>query len=688
MANHPLTFVTLGGSITTGYAAPTPATGGWAALVAQGLKELVTQEVVHRNRGVSGTDSASAAVRVAAHADGADLVVLEFAVNDQWLDPTVRRQAYEGVVRQLLGLASRPRVLCLFLSEQEGPHKGQAAEQRLIAEHYGLPWVEAASSLGDPCWNDGDPIHPNAAGHRAIADAVLGALVSVLEAPSPAPANPRAIRDPLYSSDWQYARALGAPDRVPRSSRGWTVGSDVHHEWSLHGGAPSGWSTVADDAELVVTTKAKVVGVLYSESDGYRNLEARVDDGEWVTLAGHQESRKGYLGWAYRLVGRGLTGDHTLTIRTKADEWAHSGRPAHVVAVVEAGVNDEGLTLGDPATALADLTAGAPGTLPLVWTGRFDPAALPGARFGWQLTRLSGRFTGPTLGLAFSSLVDRNEVDVWVDGRSRLVDLNADSLPGVRLDGLGDGEHRLEVVKRSEGIFGSVVLDRLALAPGGRWLEAPARPPVRLEIYGDSITAGACNEDLAIDQYDHLARHDPQVGYAAIAARRLGVEVVNLAVSGTGLTCSWNPILMADVFDRVWPDPAAPVAAVDRDPQIVVVNLGQNDYGFPQSQGRSLSPDYGDRLVALVRGLRRRYPGAFLVGTLGGMTAVTESDDLRRQWKSAWDTVRRDDPRVRETFFRNATANHPRVDVHALLAEELTAFLAQEVLPHLETPPY
>jgi lysophospholipase L1-like esterase len=298
---------------------------------------------------------------------------------------------------------------------------------------------------------------------------------------------------------------------------------------------------------------------------------------------------------------------------------------------------------------------------------------------------LSGRFTGPTLGLAFSSVVERNEFDVWVDGRSRLVHLNADSPRGIRLDGLGEGDHRLEIVKRSEGLFGSAVLDHLALAPGGRWLDAPARPRWRLEIYGDSITAGACNEDLATDQYDHLARHDPQVGYAAVAARRLGAELVNLAVSGTGLTCSWNPILLADVFDRTSPDPSAPAVAADRQPHVVVVNLGQNDYGFPNSQGRPMSPDYGDRLVALVRALRSRYPGTFIVGALGGMTAVQESEDLRRQWAQAWSTF--DDPRVRSFVFQAATANHPRVDVHALLAEELTAFLAQEVLPHLETSP-
>lgn len=324
--------------------------------------------------------------------------------------------------------------------------------------------------------------------------------------------------------------------------------------------------------------------------------------------------------------------------------------------------------------------------LPLVWTGRFDPRAFPFARFGWQLTQLTGRFTGPSLLLRFDDVVDRNLFRVSVDGRDRVLVMNADSPRSVSFTDLGEGEHRLEIVKRSEGYFGSATLAGVSLAPGERWLSAPTPPRRRLEFYGDSITAGACNQDGEVDQYDNLMTHNPELSYGAIAARRLGAEVVSLAVSGIGLTCSWNPLLVHDVWDRVAPDPAAPEAPVDRVPDVVVINLGQNDYGFPHSQGRGLDPTYGQRLRDLVHRLRQRYPESWIVGALGGMTGWKECEPLRRHWTEAWADLGASDPKTRSFFFQAASAAHPRVDVHALLAEELVTYLTQEVWPHLETP--
>jgi lysophospholipase L1-like esterase len=675
MESRSFRFVAVGGSITTGYAAD-PVRGGWAALVAQALAPRFAGGVAFVNRGVSGTDSVAAAARISAHADGADLVVLEFAVNDQWLDPSLRRQAYEGCLRQVLVLPSRPRVLCLFLAEEGGTSVHR--EQSVIADHYGVPWLDAGLVPGADGWNPGDPIHPNGVGHARIAEAVLAALVPVLEAPTPAPGSPRDLRDPLYSSDWQYVRLWDHRNAV--ASGGWQPGSDVHGEWAVHGGEPSGWH-VADDAVLTLRVTGKVIGVLYSESEHYRDLEAWVDDGPPVILEARVASRQGYLGWAYRALARDLTGEHVVRIRL-ASEGRGTGRPAHVVAIVAAGVADSGRGF----EALATHTD-APGDLALTWTGRFDPAALPGAKFGWQLTRLSGRFTGPKLSLWFSEVTDRNYFEVVVDGRSRLLELLATSPRSVTIaDDLGDGDHRLEIVKRSEGLFGSATLAGLGLAPGERWLEPGPRPARRLEFYGDSITAGACNEDIGADQYDTLATHDPNLSYGAIAARRLGAEIVNLGVSGTGLTCSWNPILMPDVWDRAAPAIEAPRIAPDRNPDVVVVNLGQNDFGFAQSQGRPFDPDYGPRLRALVLGLRARYPGAWIVGALGGMTGWRECEPLRRLWTETFNGLGAADGRVLSFFFEAASSAHPRVDVHALLAQQLSSYLTREVWPHLETP--
>ena len=60
-AGQPVTLATLGGSITTGYAANPPREHGWAAQVAVKLGQRGPVRLV--NAGVSGTDSAAAVLQ-------------------------------------------------------------------------------------------------------------------------------------------------------------------------------------------------------------------------------------------------------------------------------------------------------------------------------------------------------------------------------------------------------------------------------------------------------------------------------------------------------------------------------------------------------------------------------------------------------------------------------------------------
>ena len=88
-----------------------PRERGWAALLAKSLGPQV--KLV--NAGVSGTDSAAAVHRVQAQVLDAepDLVITEFGVNDEWLDPAVRGSSYEALLRRLLAAKRPPAVVVL-----------------------------------------------------------------------------------------------------------------------------------------------------------------------------------------------------------------------------------------------------------------------------------------------------------------------------------------------------------------------------------------------------------------------------------------------------------------------------------------------------------------------------------------------------------------------------------------------
>jgi lysophospholipase L1-like esterase len=700
----------IGGSITTGYAAPDPSREGWFALAGEWWKEKAASRGAKaelRNRGLCGTDSLWANFRIDEQAKGADFVFMEFAMNDQWLDPAVRRPSYEACLRRLLSAQKPPAVLALFLNEKADRSKGQAREQEILTRYYGLPavdfgkWQDERIGAGGGSWDDlfdgAETIHPNAAGHRAIAECLVEFLEQAWkasereaaeQAESGRPANGR-LAEALYVSDFCFTELWDSGNAQVLDSRGWSVGGDAHGEWQAHGGCPNGWRCATEGAVLELKVKGRVIGVLYSESDAYRDLEAWVDDEPPVSLPCRVEYRKGYLGWASRIVARALPeGEHVLRLRLKNDASAGSGRSACLVAAFAAGaVPEPRLEMASDSSPLKYESVSVRDPR-LRYTGRFAPAAAgEPLTLCWQGSSLECEFEGRGIAFGFESRWGRNWMNADIDGLTRIFEVPEGK--SIRWDSgrLGAGRHRVRLFKRSEGHFGALSLVSVELE--GRLLGLPPRPPLRLEFYGDSITAGACNLDACIDQYDTLAPHDNAQSYPAVAARELGAEYVGIAVSGTGITCSWNPIILGEVCDLSQPVMGAPRGDFSKGapgggpPDIVLINLGQNDFGLPDSRGEPLSREFAARYVEFARRLRKLHPECWIVCTIGGMSAYRDSADLREGFLRATEELKSSDGRLSTFVFKAFTANHPRVDTHALLARELCEYLDDEVLPRI-----
>lgn len=686
-AGEPVTLATLGGSITTGYAAKPPRDKGWAALLAKSLGSKV--KLV--NAGLSGTDSAAAVQRLQAQVldPAPDLVVVEFGVNDQWLDPAVRGSSYEALLRRLLTATKPPAVVVLGLTQQDNQPRDATDIQLKLAAHYGLTaldfgaWMQARVAAGTDRWDAlyDEPVHPNGTGHQRIAQALadtLRAAASGQPVTTPLPAA-------LHGRAHEFTRLLMNDTLKPYQNSGFQRGGAVHPEWP---GQQPGWVATADDAEARFLVWGSEVAAFHAESDSYRNLEARVDDGPWVALRGHVPERKGYLGWHYTVVGRDLEPTaHLLQVRVKRDEWAGSGRPASLLAIMSAGILPPSLRTSafvqqPPSNRMGLIPAADPR---MRWTGRIGPGPLHDARLlAWSGSELRARFTGRELALEFSSTHwGTSHFTVEIDGRVLPLAVPGNGWTVWRLrEPLADGEHTLRLVKRTEASMAEVAFHGLRLAEGGRLLDPPPARPLKLEFYGDSITAGACNGDVDADQYDDLYHHDGTRAYGALTAARLGADYVGIAVSGIGVTATWNELLMPQLWDRYAPRLDAGVAPPDaRAPDVVLVNLGQNDHGFPASKGQRIAADFAPRYLAFVRGLRARYPQAKLVLLAGGMTAWKEEPAIPRALQQAVATLRGEgDARVWTTTFQAFAYAHPRIDVHAQMADELTRFLQTEVL--------
>jgi len=322
------------------------------------------------------------------------------------------------------------------------------------------------------------------------------------------------------------------------------------------------------------------------------------------------------------------------------------------------------------------------------YEGRFDFGD-PGAPVViWQASRITIDFDGVAAALLFADARDQSFFNAEIDGHTTIVELvAARPAVGATFANLGAGRHRLSLFKRSEASAGTVRFLGIELPPGGRaW--APAQPAYKLAMLfvGDSITAGACSEDGASDQWVDRRTHNNAVSYGAFTSAAFSADYHNYAISGMGVSTGWTSIKAGEFWDRVYPDAKSPRANLLRwIPNVVFVNLGENDDSFTRAHQQPFPAGYTDGYVALIGAIRGAYPSARIVLLRGGMFGGSQSAPLIRSWEAAVSRLEATDPLVSHFAFRHWTSNHPRASDHRAMADELVAWLrAQDFMrPYL-----
>ena len=315
----------IGGSITTGFSASPVSSKCWAGLTGQWLKTLAAEngaDLTFYNRGVSGTDSAFGIARLESHILSLkpDLVIVEYAMNDQWLDAKVRKRTYETIIRRILS-DSDTAVLALFVNEKNPPYNSNQAEQEKICKYYDVPYVSWKNCLfaDNPTasfkdyFNGEENVHPNNAGHAKIAEYMISELESVWEKVASGEAGTgnksvainRNLPEPMTDRAFESAKYYHSDNIEALDNSGWKKGSPVHPEWVSHGDAHKGWETNVAGAEMTFEVTGSCVGITYCESDQFRDALAWVEreDGslsQKVPLLCYSSYRNGYYGWAFK----------------------------------------------------------------------------------------------------------------------------------------------------------------------------------------------------------------------------------------------------------------------------------------------------------------------------------------------------------------------------------------------------
>lgn len=343
-------------------------------------------------------------------------------------------------------------------------------------------------------------------------------------------------------------------------------------------------------------------------------------------------------------------------------------------------VNEKLIKAGDPA---------------LQYMGRIDWDDPENPVWIYACTCVRTRFTGSFVRAEITNYRGcwDNYVGVIIDGVQSKI-LLAES--GRRIytlgENLGDGWHELLLFKRQDGCH-VMQLHGLRVAEDAALCAPAPLPRRRLEVYGDSVSAGEVSEAV-----DYCGQPDPphngelSNGYHSYAwhtARLLNAQLHDIAqggaalLDGTGYFHAPDYRGMEYIYDKIqYNDQIVPSKQWDFSaytPHVVVVAIGQNDnhpvdYMAAQPDG-PMAANWRAHYRDFIRQLRARYPHAHVILT----TTILNHHE---NWDMAIDRVCRElaDPRIHHFLYSNngcGTHGHIRIPEAERMATELAAFIEE-----------
>lgn len=281
-------------------------------------------------------------------------------------------------------------------------------------------------------------------------------------------------------------------------------------------------------------------------------------------------------------------------------------------------------------------TVGVPGVRIV---GRTAPGST-GTRLEWSGSSVSARFMGTQVSAQINDGNNGNSFEVVVDGvQPKKLFTSSGQTTLVLASGLTSGVHELLLWRDTEANGGpSEFIGLTNFGPGGMLLAPPPAPDRRIELVGDSFSAGAGIEGGGSVPCSGNKVENHYLSYGAIAARSVKADLVTIAWSSIGVwrnygTATPTPTtVMPARYDYAIPTDKTAWDFAKYQPHVVVLNLTNNDF----SVGDPGQP-YIDAYLKLVRHIRANYPNAYIMNTIQWATADTVINQMVATLKSGGD---------------------------------------------------
>jgi len=258
----------------------------------------------------------------------------------------------------------------------------------------------------------------------------------------------------------------------------------------------------------------------------------------------------------------------------------------------------------------------------------------------------------------------------------------------VLVDHLPFGPHRVRVYKRTESACSLTGWTRIWT--DGYFIEGPKEPRLKIEFYGDSITAGNGSEGQPGDDDFETRTENSLLSYAALASEKLNADFSIIAIGGFAVYKSpWNVEAgiknipqMFSFADCTWatnPGNAIPWDNSRFIPDVVVINLGTNDDQYLRSLPLANQPREGQRYLeamnSFVSKIVATYPKTQVIVSIGMIKVSLVENLLETNMKNFGDNVHYLAFTSLKAGGYMPNGGHPNAAMHKMAAEELTALI-------------
>ena len=321
--------------------------------------------------------------------------------------------------------------------------------------------------------------------------------------------------------------------------------------------------------------------------------------------------------------------------------------------------------------------------------GRIDTSQIDRADLSWAGSSIKINFEGESIYATIKNNTEDNYLSIILDNDSiRIIKPDTIQKQYVLAANLSKGKHSIEIFKRTNrgitSFYGFDIKNKAKLLTK----EIPKKR--KIEFYGNSITAGYAIEDTSGKDNPRGTNTNNYATYAAITARHFDANYRAISKSGIGVTISWFPLIMPEMYNRLIADNPTrkwDFSLYQRD--IVVVNLFQNDSWLVNYPDRKEFKKYfGDKkpndaylinaYQDFILSLRKHYPKAKIICTLGAMDAAKKGS----KWIDYIDkaVTNLNDTAVFAHFMPYIkTTGHPLAQENKVMANSLIQFIEDTI---------